>query len=114
MRRNAGEAAQLVNSEAQGDEDFGVERARRLLGVALNEKIEFAQATERAHDEFGGKSGVARIHAVAETRVKKFGSVSSFRFDAKKNVEGEFAGRGDGHYKFLEAKRFKRRTDRRI
>ena len=63
-RRHAIEVQQLVQAQAQDDEDVGVELAQRAFGEMLDQIIEAALPPQRAGDDFGGQRAVALVGQV--------------------------------------------------
>ena len=95
--RNTIEPVELIESQAQGDEDFEIEFVQRLRGRGGDVVVEARAPAEDAHDEFCRECVIGSGEVLVSRRVQELGGVGGFAFDAEENVEGGGAGGRDGH-----------------
>ena len=96
--RDAIEPEELIEGQAQGDENFEVEFRKRLGRGGRDFGVEARTPAEDSHDEFGGEGVICGGEIGVGGGVEEFGGVGGFAFDAEENVEGGGAGGGDGHF----------------
>lgn len=61
MGRNAVEEAELVDTEAEREADFGIESGGFAAGEVADEEIELSLMAKGSEDELGGESGVSGV-----------------------------------------------------
>ena len=87
----------LIETEAEGDEDFGVE-ATKLLGRSVGDAaIEPGLPAETAHHQFGGEAMVGGREFGEASGMEQFACVSGLTRDFQKNFERGGASARDGH-----------------
>jgi hypothetical protein len=82
----------LIESKAQGNENFEIEFGERLRGSGCDIGVEARAPAEYPHDEFGGQGMIWSGEAIMGSGVEKFGGIGRFAFDAEEDVEGGGTG----------------------
>lgn len=80
--RDSIEPEELIEREAQGDEDLEVEFGQRLRGGRGDFGVEARTPTKDSHDKFGGEGVIGSRETGVGGGVEKVGGVGGFAFDA--------------------------------
>jgi hypothetical protein len=107
VRGDAREVKELIETDAEGDADFGVEAG---FGSAVgDEVVELGLVAEGSEDDFGGETGIAGVEGGGGGAEKVRGPGSGF--DAEEDIKGNAAGGREGRQSSLECE--ERRTCQR-